>query len=146
MQQLLQIATTLLQNATFITNCDSTDQNKSTTDFGNKSNSNNSSNKAIDENEISDNNNNKKNNNSDNTNDTNMNRKYKKIIFTIGNSMVRNINNYGLSKLTKNMFNGKNRFYLEDKIRCMEDHAKSAVRSSGTDQIVGKIALWWTRH
>ena len=36
MQQLLQIATTLLQNATFITNCDSTDQNKSTTDFGNK--------------------------------------------------------------------------------------------------------------
>ena len=61
--------------------------------------------------------------------------KGKENIILLGESMLRNINGYRLSKLIKYKFNVKSRFYLGAGVRCMEDHVKRTVPNGETNQI-----------
>ena len=61
--------------------------------------------------------------------------KGKENIILLGESMLRNINGYRLSKLIKYKFNVKSRFYLGAGVRCMEDHVKRTVPNGEANQI-----------
>ena len=60
----------------------------------------------------------------------------KKTVFLLGDSMLRNVNRYRVSKLTKHKFKVKSRFYPGARSQNMKHHVKPTVRSSEVDQIL----------
>ena len=81
------------------------------------------------------NNNENNDNNSNNADDNNIDQKRKKMVFILGDSILRNFNGYGLSKLVKHEFNVKSIFYPGATVSYLKDHIKRTAHVSKAGKI-----------
>ena len=92
------------------------------------------------------NNNNKHDKNSnhdriDNNNRSTSSSNSKETVFILGDSMVKKVNGFYLTKNIKHKFLVKVRSFSSAKTRCMYDHAKQTIRQLNPEHII--LTQWW---